>query len=118
MSLQGKRIVVTGAASGIGAASAKLLREKGAYVIGVDRNDASAYCDEYVKVDLANEESIQAAAAQIGGHIDGICNIAGVPPSQRDWSATVHRGDDPQYERRWHGHEHVFSCWLWMDKKR
>ena len=81
MSLQGKRIVVTGAASGIGAASARQLREKGAYVIGVDRNDASANCDEYVKVDLANEASIQAAAAQIGDKIDGICNVAGVPPN-------------------------------------
>ena len=81
MSLQGKRIVVTGAASGIGAASARQLREKGAYVIGVDRNDASANCDEYVKVNLANEESIQAAAAQIGDNIDGVCNVAGVPPT-------------------------------------
>jgi NAD(P)-dependent dehydrogenase (short-subunit alcohol dehydrogenase family) len=36
--LEGKRIIVTGAASGIGAASAKLIKAQGATVIGVDIN--------------------------------------------------------------------------------
>ena len=36
-----KTYVVSGAASGIGAATAALLREQGHRVIGVDRGDAS-----------------------------------------------------------------------------
>ncbi len=39
MSLENKKIVVTGAASGIGAETAKVLKASGATVIGVDINE-------------------------------------------------------------------------------
>ena len=39
MSLEKKKIIVTGAASGIGAETAKTLKERGTTVIGVDRNE-------------------------------------------------------------------------------
>ena len=38
MDVAGKHVVVTGAASGIGAASARLLAQAGAYVVCADRD--------------------------------------------------------------------------------
>jgi len=76
-----KTIVVTGAASGIGAETARLLKAGGARVIGLDRNEPVANVDEYIPVDLSRPESIDAALSQLPGSIDGLCNIAGVPPT-------------------------------------
>ncbi len=79
--LENKTIIVTGAASGIGAETAKLLKERGATVIAFDRNPVTENCDQYIQIDLANEESIRAAVAQFEGTADALCNIAGVPPT-------------------------------------
>lgn len=79
--LDGKRIVVTGVASGIGAETAKILKAKGAFVIGLDRNDASASVDSFIQVDLTSKASVDDAVASITGNIDGLCNIAGLPPT-------------------------------------
>jgi NAD(P)-dependent dehydrogenase (short-subunit alcohol dehydrogenase family) len=75
-SLTGKTVVVTGSASGIGAAVAAIARDRGATVIGLDRNAATP---DTLQVDLADEASITAAAAALPGHIDVLCNVAGVP---------------------------------------
>ncbi|HLS03127.1 MAG TPA: SDR family oxidoreductase [Actinomycetales bacterium] len=68
--------VVTGAASGIGAATAKQLREAGAEVIGVDLQGTD------IDADLANAEGRQAMADAVaersGGKIDAIVAVAGV----------------------------------------
>ena len=79
MSLQGKTIVITGASSGIGAETARLLRFSGARVIGMDRNDPSLTLDGFVKADLSTPAAIDAAVAQLPEKFDGLCNIAGVP---------------------------------------
>jgi NAD(P)-dependent dehydrogenase (short-subunit alcohol dehydrogenase family) len=81
MSLQGKKIIVTGAASGIGAETAKALKAQGAWVIGMDRNEATENIDQYISVDLSNPESITAAIAGLPQGIDGLVNSAGVPPT-------------------------------------
>ena len=52
MKLTGKRIIVTGAASGIGQQSAKIMQEQGATIVAFDRNKPSAYVDEYIHVDF------------------------------------------------------------------
>ena len=82
MSLFNKKIIVTGAASGIGAEPAKTIKEQGATVICVDINEPKVDVDQYVKADLSDPASIEAAVAEIPGGIDALCYIAGLPPTQ------------------------------------
>ncbi len=81
MSFTNKRIIVTGAASGIGAATAKLLKSKGAYIIAFDLKEATENVDEYIPIDLSDDSSIHEAVSTINGKVDALCNIAGVPPT-------------------------------------
>jgi NAD(P)-dependent dehydrogenase (short-subunit alcohol dehydrogenase family) len=74
-----KRYVVTGAASGIGDATARQLIDAGAEVISLDRNTPSAAVAAHVEVDLSNPRSIDAALEHIVGDVDGLMNIAGIP---------------------------------------
>ncbi len=77
MRFQGKRIFVTGAANGIGAATAQLFREEGARVHGVDVADADGvhHCD--VTDPASVQAAVDTAAAEMGG-IDVLANVAGV----------------------------------------
>ncbi|KWV92141.1 hypothetical protein AUC45_13480 [Erythrobacter sp. YT30] len=68
-----RRILVTGSASGIGAALAEQLRASGDQVIGLDRHDADIVCN------LTDPAQIDAAAASIAGELDGVALVAGVP---------------------------------------
>lgn len=79
MSFHGKTIVITGSSSGIGAETARLLRQQGARVIGVDRNDPMITLDGFVRADLSEPSAIDAAVAQLPDRVDALCNIAGVP---------------------------------------
>lgn len=79
MQLQGKTIVITGVSSGIGAETARYLRLNGARVVGVDRNDPSITLDGFVKADLSEQSTIDAAFKQLPERFDALCNIAGVP---------------------------------------
>lgn len=81
MLLKNKRIVVTGAASGIGAESARFLKARGADVIAVDRNKPADSFDGYIQADLSDPASIAAAAQEMPSGIDALCNIAGLPPT-------------------------------------
>ena len=85
--LQGRRIVVTGAASGIGRAIAELFAAEGAALALFDRDAAglaatAAQTGGHVcEVDVASETSVAAAAAQAAlalGGIDGVVNAAGI----------------------------------------
>jgi len=84
MNLKNKRIIVTGAASGMGKKTAEILKEEGAYVIGVDRNVTSENVHEFYKADLSNKEAIDTLISQLPGNIDGLANIAGVPPTAHE----------------------------------
>jgi NAD(P)-dependent dehydrogenase (short-subunit alcohol dehydrogenase family) len=75
----GKRFVVTGAASGIGNAVAERLLAAGADVVSLDRNTPTAAVTRHVEVDLANPRSIDAAVEQLDGQFDGLVNVAGIP---------------------------------------
>ena len=74
-----KRVVVTGAASGIGRRTAELLLEAGAHVIALDRNTVDLPVSQFVSVDMTDPASIDAAVNSIDGEIDVLLNIAGVP---------------------------------------
>jgi NAD(P)-dependent dehydrogenase (short-subunit alcohol dehydrogenase family) len=79
--LTGQTIVVTGAASGIGAATARAMSQRGARVIGVDRNVPEGAAD-FVQADLSTPEGAAAAARavlELSPVVDGVANIAGVP---------------------------------------
>jgi NAD(P)-dependent dehydrogenase (short-subunit alcohol dehydrogenase family) len=79
MNFHGKTIVVTGASSGIGAETARLLRFAGARVIGMDRNEPMLTLDGFVKVDLSEQSAIDAAVRLLPAQVDHLCNVAGVP---------------------------------------
>jgi NAD(P)-dependent dehydrogenase (short-subunit alcohol dehydrogenase family) len=81
--LQGKVCVITGTASGIGAETARLFREEGATVVGVDLNE-SAGVDLALTVDVTDEDAVRATyerAASEYGRIDVLFNNAGISPS-------------------------------------
>ncbi|MEM8924669.1 MAG: SDR family oxidoreductase [Actinomycetota bacterium] len=76
--LEGKRIVVTGAGSGIGAAIAATARSHGARVFGVDV-DPSTDVDHHG--DVADTAAVRALFDQAGsvlGGIDGLVNNVGI----------------------------------------
>ncbi|MFC3443453.1 SDR family NAD(P)-dependent oxidoreductase [Sphingobium rhizovicinum] len=103
--MAGRRIIVTGTASGIGLATAKLLAREGAVLALIDR-DAGALARiaeelgaHHAQVDLPDEAAIdravQAASAAMGG-IDGLVNVAGIGGMGRladlslaDWNRTI-----------------------------
>jgi NAD(P)-dependent dehydrogenase (short-subunit alcohol dehydrogenase family) len=75
----GRRAVVTGCASGIGEHVARQLSELGADVVGLDRRRPASFgIKEFHEVDLADQASIDRAAASIGGGVDALFNVAGV----------------------------------------
>ena len=74
----GRRVVVTGCASGIGAALVEQLSGLGADVIGLDVRSPALELNEFHPVDLSDPSSIDAAVSSIGGQVDALFNVAGV----------------------------------------
>lgn len=74
----GKRVVVTGCASGIGAHLVRQLSELGARVVGLDMRRPAVDLDEFGEIDLSDRASIDHAVAAIGGDVDVLFNVAGV----------------------------------------
>jgi len=79
---QHKTIIVTGAASGIGAATARLLANQGAHVISVDLNKPASPVGPFIQADLSDRASIDALVAALPEGIHGLANIAGLPPTR------------------------------------
>src|SRR5262245_37737264 len=89
MLLHGKRAIVTGGASGIGAATVRAYVREGARVVSIDVNvaDGPRVADEagptatFMAGDVANRRQIfevfERAVAQLGG-LDIMANVAGV----------------------------------------
>jgi len=75
----GKQVVVTGAASGMGAATARILTELGARVIALDIKPTEVPVARSLEVDLRDEASIDAAVAALEGPVDGLFSCAGLP---------------------------------------
>lgn len=79
MTIDGKTLVVTGVASGIGAATAALLQRGGATVIGVDRNVPADFAGTFIQGDLSTPAGVAAVAERVPEGLAGLLNIAGVP---------------------------------------
>jgi NAD(P)-dependent dehydrogenase (short-subunit alcohol dehydrogenase family) len=73
-----RRVVVTGCASGIGAALVGQLAELGADVIGLDVRPPTPGLNDFRELDLSDPASIDAAVASFGGQVDAVFNVAGV----------------------------------------
>ena len=86
VTLDRKTIMITGAASGIGKATAVLCRQLGARVILVDRseedlNNQEIQDCEYHVIDLSELNKIEALVeniAETNGSIDGLVHCAGI----------------------------------------
>jgi NAD(P)-dependent dehydrogenase (short-subunit alcohol dehydrogenase family) len=76
---EGKRAVVTGAASGMGAATASLLIDLGAKVVAIDVKPTELAVEAFVEVDLRDKSAIEQAAASIGAPVDAVFSVAGLP---------------------------------------
>ncbi|MFN8034004.1 MAG: coniferyl-alcohol dehydrogenase [Mycobacterium sp.] len=76
----GRRVVVTGCASGIGAVLCDQLGELGATVVGLDvcRPAPDAGLSQFVQLDLADPASVDRAAQAVGAQVDSLFNVAGV----------------------------------------
>lgn len=76
-----RRVVVTGAASGIGKAIAEAFASEGAQVIGLDLEPATAAGYDIFAADVTDEAAVNSgiagAAARLGG-IDVLVNCAGI----------------------------------------
>lgn len=104
--LQGKVAVITGGASGIGAATAKLFSEHGAKLVLVDLQEdlGTSFAQElpdaiFVKADVTNEEQVANVfekAKEAYGQVDIVFNNAGIGKvtpthevSYDEWRKTV-----------------------------
>ncbi|BFM35129.1 3-hydroxyacyl-CoA dehydrogenase [Acinetobacter towneri] len=94
MKIQGKVCVVTGGASGLGAATAQHLVAQGAKVILVDMNQELGQQlqqqlgenAEFVAVDVTDENQVQQLFNHIEqkyGQLNGLVNCAGIAPSAK-----------------------------------
>jgi len=82
--LEGKVCVITGAASGIGAETARLFAAEGASVVGVDLHPASQ-STLVLEADVTSEEQVRSTYARAReelGRIDVLFNNAGINPTE------------------------------------
>ena len=97
MELAGTSAIVTGGASGLGAATARRLADAGAHVVLVDLQDGDDLAGElngaFVRADVTVEAEVQVAidAASEMGPLRSLVNCAGIGPPQR----TVNRDGSP-----------------------
>jgi NAD(P)-dependent dehydrogenase (short-subunit alcohol dehydrogenase family) len=74
----GKRALVVGGASGMGAATAQLVQDAGAEVVVMDYAEITLSGAKAIQMNLADRASIDAAVDECGGHVDALFSCAGV----------------------------------------
>ena len=72
----GKRALVVGGATGMGAAVAELVQDAGAEVVVMDRAPVELAGVEAIQVDLADRSSIDAAVERCGGPVHALFSCA------------------------------------------
>lgn len=98
----GKTVIVTGAASGIGRATASRIAHEGGRVVAVDvsadrLHELAAELPSVtaVRADITDQADIDRIAAVAGERIDGLANVAGVT----DDYSPVHETTDAMWDR-------------------
>lgn len=93
--LEGRKLVVTGAAGGIGSLVCALFRAEGAHVTGVDRVPCEG-CDESIVADLSTPQGLEELSMQLAGRrVDILANIAGIQyfgPAERQSAQSIWLG--------------------------
>lgn len=100
----GKTVIVTGAGSGIGRATASRIAREGGTVVAVDMNEAGL--DEFVAelpdhnivkvvADITDDAAIARIVEAAGGTVDGLANVAGI----MDKMQPVHEIDPGLWEK-------------------
>jgi NAD(P)-dependent dehydrogenase (short-subunit alcohol dehydrogenase family) len=74
----GKRALVVGGATGMGAAVAELAKDAGAEVVVMDRAEVTLPGVKAIHLDLADKASIDAAVDECGGPVHALFSCAGV----------------------------------------
>lgn len=72
-----RTVCVTGSASGMGAATRKVLEAEGQRVIGVDLRDAEVIAD--LSTEIGRENAVIAVTQLADGKLDGLVTWAGIP---------------------------------------
>ena len=86
---QDKICVVTGASSGMGEATVKMLVDLGAKVYAIDINECKVdWITKFIKCDLSKKEDIDKAFSEIPEHIDSFFGIAGLSGAKTDYRTT------------------------------
>jgi NAD(P)-dependent dehydrogenase (short-subunit alcohol dehydrogenase family) len=88
MNLQGKTAVVTGGASGLGAATARMIQDAGGRVVILDLNEPGPLGDSarFAKTDVSEAAEVEAAiqlAVEAFGGVDIAVNCAGIGDPQK-----------------------------------
>jgi NAD(P)-dependent dehydrogenase (short-subunit alcohol dehydrogenase family) len=74
----GKRALVVGGATGMGAAVAQLVQDAGADVVVMDRAEVTQPGVKAIHLDLADKASIESAVDECGGPVHALFSCAGV----------------------------------------
>ena len=75
---KGKRVLVVGGATGMGAATAQLARDAGAEVVVMDIAESSLAGAKAIHVNMADRDSIDVAVDECGGPVHALFSCAGV----------------------------------------
>ncbi len=87
---EGKSVVVTGAASGMGEATAQILVDLGAVVTALDIKPTTVAVAQSHQIDLRDAASIEGVAAAIDGPVDALFSCAGLPgPPFSEWDTIL-----------------------------